>query len=124
MLFRSKPTNWSDIVFSSSAITIYPKPTSGYNRNTVTYNYIQKVSTHTTYGDSTEIFKGRTMLEPYRDLIAYYVARLCMIDNRDWAEANNFKTLYEEGLALLVMELNSSTVERQIRRPATAPIAQ
>ena len=120
-----KPVNWTDVIFSSSVITIYPKPSSAYNESTVTYNYIQKVSTHTTYGDFTEIFKGRPSLEPYRDLIAYYVARLCMIDNRDWAESSNFKALYDEGLALLVMELNSSTVERQIRRGApAAPVAQ
>ena len=114
-----KPLYWTDVLFSSGVITIYPRPSTAYSGKTITYDYIGKIDNYSSYASTTTIFEGRPMLIPYYTLVNFYVARLCSIDSRKWTDAQNFKALYDEGLIILIQELNSSTIERTFRKPTT-----
>ena len=114
-----KPKYWYDVKFSTGMIGIYPRISSTYANDTLTYNYIQKSSTetYTGYIASTRIFKDRVELQPYYQLIVYYVSRLFLLDMNEFDNADRFKKMFDEELALMIIEFNTPTIERTLRRP-------
>lgn len=119
-----KPLYWYKESFGAGIIGLYPKPSATYaGTNALKYYYIEKLDSFDTYVATTTLFNGKVELTPYYQLITDYVCMLCMRDLRQWDIANAYKAAFDEGLLLMIGELNSATIERTLK-PVGVPIVE